>query len=317
MSIPAQPTKPGEGRALPVPAGEQPGPVEGVSPPEPEGTATSSPVGRLAATVDRLRREVMEAQAEADGRALVELAKGILVERLGCGPSEAAQQLTVLAGQSGLSPLEFAVDVINQAAKDRVSEVTEAFLAAVGRPDDPAEQSAAVRLRAAESGALAAAHDTQAVADSLLQHALGPLGAVAVAIWAAGSDGSLTLAGSAGFPPGEAERWRYVPPEVATVARSAHSEGTTQWIDSLAGTGLPTIGRHLHPDGAGRPCPPAPPDGWTGSWRSPGRPRWTGSRPRWCARWRPWPTCAPTRSRRTRTSAAPTRNPSSCRTRWS
>ncbi|WP_399076702.1 SpoIIE family protein phosphatase [Streptomyces zaehneri] len=256
MSIPAQPTKPGEGRALAVPTAEQSALEEGVSPPEQEGTATPSPVGRLAATVDRLRREVMEAQAEADGRALVELAKGILVERLGCGPSEAAQQLSVLAGQSGLSPLEFAVDVINQAAKDRVSEVTEAFLAAVGRPDDPAEQSAAVRLRAAESGALAAAHDTQAVADSLLQHALGPLGAVAVAIWAAGSDGSLTLAGSAGFPSGEAERWRYVPPEVATVARSAHTEGTTQWIDSLAGTGLPTIGRHLHPDG-GRAAVPA------------------------------------------------------------
>lgn len=256
MSIPAQPTKPGEGRALPAPTGEQPGSEEGANLPEPEGAATPSPVGRLAATVDRLRREVMEAQAEADGRALVELAKGILVERLGCGPSEAAQQLSALAGQAGLSPLEFAVDVINQAAKDRVSEVTEAFLAAVGRPDDPAEQSAAVRLRAAESGALAAAHDTQAVADSLLQHALGPLGAVAVAIWAAGSDGSLTLAGSAGFPPGEAERWRYVPPEVATVARSAHSAGTTQWIDSLAGTGLPTIGRHLHPDG-GRAAVPA------------------------------------------------------------
>lgn len=45
----------------------------------------TSPVGRLAATVERLRREVREAQAEADGRALIELAKGILVERLGCG----------------------------------------------------------------------------------------------------------------------------------------------------------------------------------------------------------------------------------------
>ncbi|WP_406011544.1 SpoIIE family protein phosphatase [Streptomyces sp. NBC_00637] len=234
---------------------EQTGPEEGVNLPE-GAAAAPSPVGRLAATVDRLRREVIKAQAEADGRALVELAKGILVERLGCGPSEAAQQLSALAGQSGLSPLEFAVDVINQAAKDRVSEVTQAFLASVDRPDDPAAQSAAVRLRAAESGALAAAHDTQAVADALLQHALGPLGAVAVAIWAAGSDGSLTLAGSAGFSPGEAERWRYVPPDVATVARCGLTEGATQWIESLALTGLPTIGRQSHPDG-GRAAVPA------------------------------------------------------------
>ncbi|MEU5634927.1 SpoIIE family protein phosphatase [Streptomyces rishiriensis] len=221
----------------------------------PEADAASSPVGRLAATVDRLRREVQAAQAEAEGRALVELAKGILVERLGCGPAEAAQQLSDLAEQAGTTPLELAVDVINQAAKDRVSEVTEAFLAVVRGSDEPTE-SVAVRLRAAESAALAAAHDTQAVADSLLQHALGPLGAVAVAIWATGSDGSLTLAGSAGFSPGEAERWRYVPPDVATVARVALSEGSTQWIGSLERTGLPTLGRQLHPDG-GRVAVPA------------------------------------------------------------
>ncbi|WP_443047130.1 SpoIIE family protein phosphatase [Streptomyces sp. NBC_00267] len=272
MTIPTQPKEPGDDRALSVPAASAAAPAtttleadvvpsagkseEAVSPSDPDGVAAASPVGRLAATVDRLRREVMAAQVEADGRALVELAKGILVERLGCGPSEAAQQLSELAGQAGLSPLEFAVDVINQAAKDRVSEVTEAFLAAVTRADDPSEQSAAVRLRAAESGALAAAHDTQAVADSLLQHALGPLGAVAVAIWAAGPDGSLTLAGSAGFSPGEAERWRYVPPEVATVARGALTEGTTQWFESLSLIGLPTMGRQMHPDG-GRAAVPA------------------------------------------------------------
>ncbi|MEU8473303.1 ANTAR domain-containing protein, partial [Streptomyces sp. NPDC029006] len=99
----------------------------------------TSPVGRLAATVERLRREVRAAQAEAEGRALVELAKGILVERLGCGPAQAARQLAELTEQAQMTPLEFAVEVINQAARDRVSEVTEAFLsaAAAGGPPRP------------------------------------------------------------------------------------------------------------------------------------------------------------------------------------
>nr|WP_052183651.1 SpoIIE family protein phosphatase [Streptomyces sp. SID8381] len=217
------------------------------------GVSPTSPVGRLAATVDRLRREVRTAQAEAEGRALIELAKGILVERLGCGPAQAARQLAELAEQAGVTPLEFAVEVINQAARDRVSEVADAFLAtAAGAPE---RDATAVRLRAAESGALAA-DDTQAVADSLLEHALRPLGAVAVAVWAAGADGSLTLAGSAGFSPAEATRWRYVPPEVATVARRGLTERTGQWFASLAATGLPTIGRHMHPDG-GRVAMPA------------------------------------------------------------
>jgi serine phosphatase RsbU (regulator of sigma subunit)/PAS domain-containing protein len=226
---------------------------------------STSPVGRLAATVERLRREVRAAQAEADGRALIELAKGILVERLGCGPAQAARQLAELTEQAGVTPLEFAVEVINQASRDRLSEVTTAFLtvaAGSGEPEgaaaDPGadtSRSSAVRLRAAESGVLAA-HDTQAVADSLLEHALTPLGAVAVAIWAAGSDGSLTLAGSAGFSPAEAGRWRYVPPGVTTVARRGLTERAGQWIGSLSKTGLPSIGQHHHPDG-GRVALPA------------------------------------------------------------
>ncbi|MFF8404647.1 SpoIIE family protein phosphatase [Streptomyces sp. NPDC014846] len=210
---------------------------------------TGSPVGRLAATVERLRREVRTAQAEAEGRALIELAKGILVERLGCGPAQAARQLAELTEQSQVTPLEFAVEVINQAARDRVSEVTEAFLSLAAEPAGDVEESAAVRLRAAESGVLAAT-DAQAMADSLLEHALRPLGAVAVAIWAAGSDSSLTLAGSAGFPPGEAARWRYVPPDVATVARRGLTEPDGQWLSSLAASGLPTVGRREYADGA-------------------------------------------------------------------
>ncbi|MFJ9104434.1 SpoIIE family protein phosphatase [Streptomyces sp. NPDC102405] len=218
-----------------------------------DGDGQPSPVGRLAATVERLRREVRAAQAEADGRALIELAKGILVERLGCGPAQASRQLAELTAQAGVTPLEFAVEVINQASRDHVSEVTSAFLAATADP--PEAHSSAVRLRTAESGALAA-QDTQAVADSLLEHALTPLGAEAVAIWALGADGSLALAGSAGFSTAEAGRWRHVPPGVTTVARRGLAERTGQWIRSLSETGLPSIGQHHHSDG-GRVAVPA------------------------------------------------------------
>ncbi|MFR0357209.1 SpoIIE family protein phosphatase [Streptomyces sediminimaris] len=247
--------QPPDPQAATATAGAQPAPPCG----GPDGPGQQSPVGRLAATVERLRREVQAAQAEADGRALIELAKGILVERLGCGPAQAARQLAELTEQAGVTPLEFAVEVINQAARDRLSEVTAAFLAATAAPagsaDSPDGRASAVRLRAAESGALAA-HDAQAAADSLLEHALTPLGAEAVAIWALGADGSLTLAGSAGFSAAEAGRWRHVPPGVTTVARRGLAERAGQWIRSLSGTGLPSIGQHHHPDG-GRVAVPA------------------------------------------------------------
>ncbi|NUO44015.1 MAG: ANTAR domain-containing protein, partial [Streptomyces sp.] len=221
--------------------------------------ARVSPVGRLATTVERLRREVRDAQAEADGRALIELAKGILVERLRCGPAQAARQLAELTEQAGVTPLEFAVEVINQASRDRLSEVTTAFLAATAGGTQtaatPGPGSSAVELRSAESAALAA-RDAQTVADSLLAHALAPLGAVAVAIWALGADGSLSLAGSAGFSPAEAGRWRHVPPGVATVARRGLAVRTGHWIGSLSHTGLPSVGQHQFPHG-GRVAMPA------------------------------------------------------------
>ncbi|MFJ6350570.1 SpoIIE family protein phosphatase [Streptomyces sp. NPDC054835] len=218
-------------------------------------------VGRLTATVERLRGEVRAAHAAAEGRALVELAKGVLVERLGCGPAQAARQLAELAGQAGLSPLELAADIINQAARDRVTEVTGDFLrTTVGGPGAPGpvtgpDASVGVRLRTAESAALGAG-DTQSVAESLLAHALEPLGAVAVAIWTTGPDASLSLRGHAGFGADEAARWHHVPPGVTTAARQALTARRTVRYPSLAAAGIPSIGRARHPDG-GRVVVPA------------------------------------------------------------
>ncbi|MFJ3201584.1 SpoIIE family protein phosphatase [Streptomyces sp. NPDC086989] len=216
-----------------------------------------TPLGRLVATVERLRREVQAAHAAADGRALVELAKGILIGQLSCTPAAAARQLDELSRETGLSPLDLAADIVNQAARDHVSEVAAEFVERTGTlgPAKPSTR-VAVRLRTAESGMLAAADDTQAVAESLLTNALKPLGAIAVAVWTAAPDGSLALAGYAGFPPGEAARWRHVPPGVSTVARLALRERRLVTLARLGREGLPSIA-HLHwPDG-GRMAVPA------------------------------------------------------------
>ncbi|MFI8515181.1 SpoIIE family protein phosphatase [Streptomyces sp. NPDC085460] len=236
--------------AVPAPddgAGAVPAPADGAA----------SADGRLAATVERLRGEVRAAHAAAEGRALIEVAKGVIVERLGCGPAQAARQLAELADRAGLSRLELAADIINQAARDRMAEVADDFVrTAVGEPGTTAPAaSVAVRLRTAESAALSAG-DTQAVAESLLTHALEPLGAVAVAIWTTGPDTSLSLRGHAGFGLDEAARWHYVPPGVTTAARQALTGRSTVRYASLAAAGIPSIGRAHHPEG-GRVVVPA------------------------------------------------------------
>src|SRR5689334_23905322 len=92
---------------------------------EPDGQPS---VTRLAATVERLRTQIQQAQATADGRALIEMAKGILIERLSCGPAHAAHQLDALAGQAGITPVELAADLVDQAAQDHVSATVAQFL---------------------------------------------------------------------------------------------------------------------------------------------------------------------------------------------
>ncbi|MER5733236.1 SpoIIE family protein phosphatase [Streptomyces sp. NPDC002138] len=235
-------------------------PVAGASPvvprQAPSGPSTPPALGRLVATVGRLREEVRAAHAAADGRALIELAKGILIGRLHCSPAAAARQLEDLCRQSGLSPLELAADIVDQAARDHIGDAAAAFVERIGVPGPPPEDpGAAVRLRTAESGALAAG-DTQAVAESLLTNALTSLGAVAVAVWTAVPDGSLTLAGHAGFPAEEAARWRHVPPGVSTVARLALRERGTVTLAAPGKDGPPSIGRLQWPDG-GRMAVPA------------------------------------------------------------
>ncbi|WP_245984784.1 SpoIIE family protein phosphatase [Streptomyces tateyamensis] len=202
-------------------------------------------MGRLAGAVERLQRELQHAHLQAEGRALIDLAKGILVERLGCSPAEAGRQLDTLADQAGLQVLELAADLVNQASRDRIAELARDFVATT---TDPASPSTGLRLRSAEAGALAG-DDADAVAQSILDNALRPLGARAVAIWAAHSNQSLTLAGSAGFSEHEPDRWRYVPPGVPTPARRALDHRDTSGFDTLAGAALSSIGQLELPGG--------------------------------------------------------------------
>ncbi|MEU3573845.1 SpoIIE family protein phosphatase [Kitasatospora sp. NPDC036755] len=211
-------------------------------PSEREATA----VGRLAGTVERLRLELDHAQAHTAGRAVIEMAVGVLVERLRCSPTEAARQLENLSEQSGTSPLELAADLVNQSAADEISALVRSFVAGASAPSADAAPPAdpvAVRLRSTEADVLAGG-DAAAAARSMLEHALRPLGVAAVAVWAAHPDLSLSLAGSAGFPEEEARRWRHVPPGVPTPARRALDERSAVRYPTLADASLPSIGQH-------------------------------------------------------------------------
>ncbi|MFC9636218.1 SpoIIE family protein phosphatase [Streptomyces mirabilis] len=205
----------------------------------------------LAATVDRLSTEIRALREDREARVLVELAQGVLVERLNCAPAEAARQLQRLASDARMALPELAADIVNQAASDATARAVAEARAVHATPGTgrttegaagPQNGGAALRLRTAEAAAILAGDDTQALARALLDRALRPLGATAAALWSAAPDGSLTLAGEAGFGPAEAARWRYVPPGLGTPAQRAITEDRTLWITESGEALPPTIG---------------------------------------------------------------------------
>ncbi|MDT0543103.1 MULTISPECIES: SpoIIE family protein phosphatase [Streptomyces] len=239
-------------------------PSEPAARPAPHGEAGAA---GLAATVDRLSTEIRALWEDREARVVVELAEGVLVERLNCAPAEAAQQLRRLASDARMPLPELAADIINQAASDATAaaaaeaRAAQAAASGTGRTAEeaagPQREGPALRLRTAEAAAILAGDDTQALARGLLDRALKPLGATAAAVWSAAPDGSLTLAGEAGFGPAEAARWRYVPPGLGTPAQQAITEDRTLWITESGDPPPPTIGGSGGSGGGTRAVVPA------------------------------------------------------------
>ncbi len=67
---------------------------------------------RLAAVIDRQRQELDRARSGAAARSVIDMARGALMERLGCSAGEAASQLTALAAEAGTPVAEIAAAII-------------------------------------------------------------------------------------------------------------------------------------------------------------------------------------------------------------
>jgi serine phosphatase RsbU (regulator of sigma subunit)/PAS domain-containing protein len=164
-------------------------------------------------------------QSGAAARAVVDLARGMLMERLRCSPAEAQAQLAHLSAESGTSLAELAAQITGQQAP--AGEAAEAAQPGVtGMPESVLPSTHRVALAGA---AAEAARDGGGIAAAILEEALAPAGAVAVALWLAEPDGGLELAGQAGFSARDASRWRRIHPDMDTPAQRSADEGAEYW----------------------------------------------------------------------------------------
>ncbi len=190
-------------------------------------TASSgeSHIARLTALIARQEQELEQLRSAAAARSLADLARGVLMARLDCTAGEAQEQLTRLARQSGTGVTDLAAQITGQ---DTVP----------GQPADVAVSRARAAIELSTEG--------QGMAAALLAETLAPAGAVAVAIWLLAPDGGLELAGEAGLGPGEAGRWRRIPPGMNAVAQQAAEAGAEVWWPSgrpAAAAAVPLLGR--------------------------------------------------------------------------
>ena len=230
----------------------------------------SDDVLRLSTVIDRQRRELDRLRAAAAGEAVVSMARGALMERLGLSSAEAASQLAELSAATGVPLAEMAAAVLSPLgsasaarasgdagdvadARARVSgdagDVTDARACASGDSGDVAD---ARRASAATTGprwllteaAAELAADGAELVGTLASQALAPLGASTMVLWLLEADGALTLLGEAGLPLGEASRWWHIPPQLDCPAQRVARGAADIWWHAgpPAGDSAPVIG---------------------------------------------------------------------------
>jgi serine phosphatase RsbU (regulator of sigma subunit) len=172
---------------------------------------------RLGALIARQRLELDKLRSQAAARSVADLARGVLMERLGCSAAEAQDQLWRLSQESGTTVTELAAQITGEVVPDKTGD------SADQAPPGP-QPGLGLAFAAAEQ-----ARDGDGVAAAMLEEALAPAGAVAVALWLTEPDGGLELAGEAGFGAQEASRWRRVHPDMDTAALRAAFSGLDSW----------------------------------------------------------------------------------------
>jgi hypothetical protein len=192
---------------------------------------------RLAAVIERQRRELALARADAQAADVAAMARGVLMERDGLSAMTAARQLADMAAAAGIPVTEMAAAVLRQEPLSspglRPSALLEPpwpadsadqALTAGERPDaadDPLAVAAAVRSR-----------DGVELVGALAGQLAPRFGVSAVAVWLLEADGALELLGADGLSGTDTSRWRRLPPQLDCPEQRVAASGEDLWWES-------------------------------------------------------------------------------------
>ncbi len=209
--------------------------------------ATPEPEEALTAAVSRLRAELDGLRRAMRNRAVIEQAKGVLVERLGLSPDAAFDQLIRLSQQANIKLVEVAAALVGTRAPDPavpdvpavVDDELRALVAtaqeaaarprpAPRRPDieqlHSRHQLIAARIGAADSG--------DEIASAIAESQTGWPAPTIVVLTALEADGALRLAGSYGLDAEARSQWNRIPPFTELPLVTAVRDRAPVWLGS-------------------------------------------------------------------------------------
>jgi serine phosphatase RsbU (regulator of sigma subunit)/PAS domain-containing protein len=165
---------------------------------------------RLAAVVERQRRELEQLRADAAEDSVVATAVGQLMERLGCSASEATAQLRTLADATSVPLTDLAATLTATTPNPPSAPAPAGPLPLGGDPLGRDPLGDPLDVLAAAGGNVALGADGDDVA-ALLSAELEPFGVTTVGVWLLRPVGVLELFGANGLT--DAAAWRLIPPQ--------------------------------------------------------------------------------------------------------
>ena len=206
------------------------------------GSRWQAPNPPLAETVAALGKEVRDLRAMARMRAVIEQAKGVLVERHGISLDEAFTRLRTMSQQHNVKLVEVAATVVGVAIPEGIDpEIGEKLL----REELPVSEATSGTWKALreqpdiKSGvvtaimeAVAGATDKGDEAAALLLDLLQQFDVAALTMYRTSADGSLRLVGQVGVPGDLVSSWRSIPPSTdVPFVRSVLDNVSLFWTD--------------------------------------------------------------------------------------
>src|SRR3984957_12341394 len=174
----------------------------------------------LAAVIERQRRELVLARADAQASEVAAMARGVLMERQGLSPVAAIRQLGDMAAAAGIPVTEMAAAVLRQEPPSSGAD---------SAPPDPGLDGVGESLALA---AITRARDGSELVGALAGQ-LGPrFEAAAVAVWLLDADGALELLGQDGLGGTAASRWRRLPPQLDCPEQRVVATGADLWWEA-------------------------------------------------------------------------------------